>query len=618
MKKPSLVALPVIVLCAAAVGGYFYLEHRIEIGIRAGLDDYNNKNEAGARLTYGDVSVDLWRDEATLTAFDLIGKNGNKLQFSKAVIPGIRAMDTGQDVGPQIRSFQIEQVTIAKAKDRASEITIDQLDGYDTNILELLNQPPFLRRQFLAALEANSLSATNVQINIEQNSLTIAKLNIVDLMPERLGKLQMRTLSGENGKSNITFSLASLEFENSNLHSLLVGIDPQTKLSREQTRAIVNALQIGHLSLNTMSTKALDGNVEITKIEIRDLDAGDLGLLQIAGIVQKSTEKTAVNFQLDEFKITDTNIIGLSLEVEDPAGLEAVETFAMMRKFRVGEISIKNMAGSSRNLSGGIDGFRVVNFTEGLYDRLEIYGSRMRIPDNGEIILGNFVQNIGGRAGLFATQSDYDLKGLVIRPANNNQAKPMLAALGLEEVEFASTASTAWDVKANTATGQQHIEIKNAMALRLDTAFSSLPTLEEFEKIQNAVLVAVTDETAEFDPSVLLPYFENTKLDNVTLAVRDDGLLEAALALSAERFGQPVDELRQSLAEQADTMASIYLGEANGPIFAKEMVAFLNTGGTLTLSISTIGEDSILAILSTLQTPDGASKNLKIELTHSN
>ena len=105
-------------------------------------------------------------------------------------------------------------------------------------------------------------------------------------------------------------------------------------------------------------------------------------------------------------------------------------------------------------------------------------------------------------------------------------------------------------------------------------------------------------------------------MENFTFAFRDHGLVPAALRLTAAQNQQPVENLQEALANQAEILAINYFGETAGVAQAEALRNFIETGGNLSFNLSIPGGEPLFVILALLEQPQLLQQKVKIDIRH--
>jgi len=612
MKKSSILLLLLAVLIAAPTGGYFLLQYRIEQNIRNGLADFSVSLTAPEKFDYGKVSVDLWHDRAFVHDLALVRGNGQNLAIKQLVLTDIRDIDTEKEITDQFLSFELSKIFFADPSRDIEELNAETLTAVDSNLASLLLLRPGDPQEFIMALQAAKLSGNKISLVTGDRQLAIDRVIIEQLSAGFLGDGHIENLAIDS-KSNIGVRVPNFRIEDTNILERLAVFVSGESNHPETRKRLLKSIKIGSLETGNLSVEAADGDFSIDALVLEGLDGGQIKAFRLVGLKQTSVEKTAVNLTLGEIILNDGDFSAAlrpSAPRNEPEPLEALNNF---RDVVLGEFKVSSLKGGSAILSGEIGTFHLQDLREGLFSKMDAANVKFSLPGTGDVALAKLAYNITGRMGIFASHGDYTVSGLVIRPVKNEQTRPMLEQLGLDEIELSSAASVDWDIMARRGKSQQSIDIKQAAGLSAELSFAGLPTATEVENLQQLVM-RQGPETIK--PESLLPYFSELVLESFTFAFRDHGLLPAALRLTAAQNQQPVENLRDALANQAEILAISYFGETAGGAQAKALRGFIETGGSLTVRLSIPGGEPLFAILALTEQPLLLQQKVKIDIRH--
>ncbi len=526
MKKLG-IALVVLLLAAGAAGGvYLYVQNNIETGIRGELESYAASQPDGGKFTFGNVSVSLIDDIAVLNAVELDVGDGNQIKIAQVTFPKIRGVDTNADVLPQLRSFDLSDVQITQGTKKKTEIKISAISGRDTNLLELLEreggqgekQKPDFRR-VLSDLTAASLRLSDIDVSNPKARMTYKTASLTGLSKEGLSQAELTGISIKEDGTKTNINIDSVSVSETNFPMLVRKLNLLAGPDEKSARQFFSELKIGASSLAGWSATMRNDKTKIDSIKVAKLGGGNLGELTVKGFSGDFGGRNKSNFDLGQFTIKDTNIPGLALEASKQMRMNPKIGFEMLQRLTIGDLTVRDLKGGDRSGNGAFKILQISGMKDGIFDKMIFQEGQLDAGGQFKVGLKDLNYAITKRVEDFAAQGGYTITGLTFTPGPkaDPQITEVFEQLKLKTVDLAIAAKMDWQTEKNIASMDQSIDIKDGAGFRLNLKMNGLPSLAEFRKLREGLLVS---DPQDLSPDKFMPYFAKTGLDTIQLVHR--------------------------------------------------------------------------------------------------
>ncbi len=611
MKK---IALAVVALIVLAAGGYYFIQHQAAEGIRGGLENFARQQADGATFSFGDIEVDLLENRAVLNDLDLKNQKGEILQLRQVVFPNIRELDTGQPLGPQLRSFTITDLHIRDATEEPADLTMAKVTAEDSNLMALLEAKEATPAQIFGKLQAGKLEAESVVFSKREGTVAIEKLTARDWTDRQIGKANLSNVKVD-GEGNRSITLGDVEVADFNLLAKLKALDLSKPVSDEAGLKLLSELKIGLWRVNKLTANLEEGDMTVELIDLDSLDQGTLKAFLVKKVDLDLADEHAVDIRLAELRVKDTNAIKLGVEasqLEDPG----VKDFdRLMRALTLAEFVIDRLDADSKDGTGGIDAIRIAGVKDGIYDEVSATNGRLSVPEAGDFGLAKVLVTVKGRIEEFATDATYDIDNITFKPGET--APPELLAvlshMEVETLDFSLDGAVKWDPAAKTMRYVQNYDLVKGASLNLNLDASELPTMQQIRAYREEVLKLAPED---IDPSAFAALLQSVVLDKIDLNLRDHGLIDVAFAFAAAQQGGKAADLKQAMEAQAAFLLAGLFGEQVGEQHAKTIGRFLTSQGELKISVATRDKQPVSALVPMVDNVPELMKRLDIAINH--
>ncbi len=300
------------------------------------------------------------------------------------------------------------------------------------------------------------------------------------------------------------------------------------------------AIGIGSYQIDGFDMSFPQGEAQLGKVAIENLNAGGLGLLSFNGV---SVRGSGADGALGKFEVADVTFPDrdafMSAMMASMAGLEPTPQQVLQAIPYVGRITVSGFE---------LNGSPVGDLALGLF----------------EARATNFIESI-------PTQISLALEGFSM-PAtliSNPMAQGVFTAVGADPVQADGTITFGWDEANKQVSLDEDISVNNIGRLQMSAQMSGIPrfVFAEPQRIQEALVTAA--------------------IDGVSARFEDAGITEFGINMMAQQAGMPASEFPSIIAQQVQMQIAAMTGN---PDLAEQVSgaisAFLSDPQSLAIAAS--------------------------------